>query len=83
MKIIFRNCYAEGEALPGKDAVNVAHSPVFLPYDEALRQEVILYSSGNSGEDARVRAFAGKLMSEAYKAVVERIESWFGEGDMV
>ncbi|MDE7212846.1 MAG: ParA family protein [Lachnospiraceae bacterium] len=77
------NYYTEGEALPGIDAVNVAHSPVFLPYDASLRQDIVLYSTQSTGGDARVRAFAERLRSEPYKAVLDRMESWFGEGDIV
>lgn len=77
------NYYAEGEALPGIDATNVAHSPVFLPYDSSLRQDIRLFSTGSAGEDERVRAFAERLMADAYKTVLDRIEVWFGEGDLV
>ena len=42
--------------IPGINAENVAHSPVFLPYDASLRQDITLYSTGSAEEDARVRA---------------------------
>lgn len=77
------NYYTEGEALPGIEASYVAHSPVYLPFDTALKQDVVLYSSGSSEEDARVRAFAERLKSDAYTMVTKRIEAWFGEGELV
>lgn len=77
------NYYAEGELLPGKDAVNVAHSPVFLPYDASLRQDIVLYSEEGSQGNSRVQAFVGCLTGNAYKIVTDRIEAWFGEGDIV
>lgn len=77
------NYYMEGEALPGIDASNVAHEPVFLPYDPSLRQDITLYSTGSAEEDAHVRAFADCLTADTYKAVLDRIEAWFGEGDLV
>ena len=75
--------YLEDEPLPGKDAVNIAHAPVYLPFDSALRQEVTLYSTGSAGEDERVRVFAEHLTVEAYKGLLDRIENWFGEGELL
>ena len=81
--VCMENYYAEDEELPGKEAANVAHSPVFLPFDLSLKQEIILYSTGSTVDDERVNAFAKHLAAEAYKTMTGRIESWFGEGDMV
>lgn len=77
------NYYAEEQPIPGIDAEGVAHSPVFLPYDASLRQEIVLYSTEGAQGDERVRAFAERLRGEAYKSVVDRMEAWFGEGDMI
>lgn len=81
--VCMENYYTEGEVLPGKDAVDVAHAPVFLPYDASLRQDIVLYSAGSAEEDARVKAFSDRLTAESYKSVVDRIEEWFGEGDLL
>ncbi|MDE7325900.1 MAG: AAA family ATPase [Lachnospiraceae bacterium] len=77
------NYYAEDEVLPGIDAKGVAHSPVFLPYDASLRQDIVLYSTMDAEEDVRVRAFVERLSAEPYKFVMDQIEAWFGEGDIV
>lgn len=77
------NYYLEGEPLPGKEADNVAHAPVLLPFDNSLRQNIELYSTGSVENDARVRAFADRLTAEDYKDVANRIEAWFGEGELV
>lgn len=77
------NYYAEGEVLPGIDAMDVAHSPAFLPYDASLRQDIVLYSTDSAEGDARVRAFSERLSAESYKSVMDRIEAWFGEGDII
>lgn len=81
--VCVENYYNEDEPMPGKDAANEPHSPVFLPYDEALRREIILYSTGKTEENERVKAFAKRLHEEAYKNVTARIEAWFGEGDNI
>ncbi|WP_455617075.1 tyrosine-protein kinase family protein [Eisenbergiella sp.] len=80
--VFIENYYAEGEALPGIEAADVPHAPVFLPYDPSLRQEIVLYSTGRTEEDERVKAFARQLTTEAYKTVTARIEAWFDEGDL-
>jgi len=81
--VCMENYYMEGEALPGREAVNVPHAPVFLPYDMSLQQEITLYSTGSAEADMRVQAFTQRLMTDIYKVVVDRIEAWFGEGDAV
>lgn len=81
--VCMENYYTEGEALPGIDATNVAHEPVFLPYEPALKQDITLYSTGSIEDNARVKAFTDCLMTDAYKSVLDRIESWFDEGDLV
>lgn len=81
--VCVENYYVEGEALPGKDAENVAHAPVLLPFDNSLRQDIALYSTGSMEGDTRVRAFAERLTAADYKKVTDRIEAWFGEGDLV
>ncbi len=79
-EICVENYYREEEGIPGVESVNVAHAPVFLPFDSALRQEVVLYSRGGQGEEERVEAFVQCLLSEDYQSVAVRIEEWFGEG---
>ena len=81
--VCIENYYTENDMIPGINAENVAHSPVFLPYDASLRQDITLYSTGSAEEDARVRAFTERLTSDVYKVIVDRIQSWFGEGDIV
>lgn len=81
--VCMENYYTEGEAVPGIEAGNEAHSPVFLPYDEALRREITLYSTGSAEEDERVRAFSKRLTEDSYRLVTSRIEAWFGEGELV
>ncbi|WP_320620776.1 hypothetical protein [Eisenbergiella porci] len=80
--VFIENYYAEGEALRGIEAADVPHAPVFLPYDPSLRQEIVLYSTGRTEEDERVKAFARQLTTEAYQTVTVRIEAWFDEGDL-
>lgn len=80
-EVCVENYYGDEEGIPGIESVNVAHTPVFLPFDPSLRQEIVLYSRGSQEEGERVKAFAQCLLSEEYKAVAARIGEWFGEGE--
>lgn len=69
--------------VPGMEAQNVAHMPVSLPYNSLLRGDVLLFSNGSPQEDSQVKAIADVLCGADYKKVLDRVEMWFGEGELV
>lgn len=81
--VCLENYYTENEAVPGLEAENEAHTAIFLPFDDMLRQEITLFSTGSIEDNSRVKLFADRLTSEVYKEILNRIESWFGEGELV
>lgn len=77
--VCLENYYSEGEEIPGPGAKDEAHSPIYLPYENDLKRDIMLFSSGSPSDDARVRELVQRLTGAAYEAIKNRIEIWFGE----
>ena len=42
-----------------------------------------MFSNGSPQEDSQVKAIADVLCGADYKKVLDRVEMWFGEGELV
>ena len=73
------NYYTEGDEVPGPEAEGVAHSPIYLPFENDLKRDIMLFSGGNPNDNARVQELIQRLTGPAYEAIKSRIETWFGE----
>lgn len=81
--IFCESYYAEGEQQPGVEALGEAHSPIYVPYQPILADNIQLYSDGSIIQNERVRQIKRMLLGEEYQEIRKRIEQWFGddEGD--
>lgn len=79
--VCLENYYSEDSVKPGPEAEGVAHAPVFVPFNDALLQGIILYSSGSSEQDNVVKAYKELLTEKTYKAITDRVVGWFGGED--
>lgn len=68
--------YYPGEQ-PGIEATDEAHTPVYVPYDPILSEEICLYSDGSQEQNEQVASVKGSLCGKAYQELVRRICSWF------
>lgn len=73
------NYYTEGDEVPGPEAEGVAHSPIYLPFENDLKRDIMLFSGGDPNDNARVQELIQRLTGPAYEAIKSRIETWFGE----
>ncbi|MCD7907738.1 MAG: AAA family ATPase [Clostridium sp.] len=77
--VCLENYYTEGEEVAGPEAQGVAHSPMYLPFENDLKRDIKLFSGGSPSDNARVQELAQRLTGPAYEAIKNRIETWFGE----
>lgn len=77
--VCIENYYDQDSPAPGLDARGVAHAPEFVPFDDQLRHDPFLYSSGNLDQDMMVKAYVKLLTEDSYREITGRIEEWFGE----
>lgn len=73
--------YWEDEQQPGPEAVDEAHSPVFVPYQPLLAGNIQLFSDGTETQNEMVRQMKQMLMGESYQQIKERIRQWFAAGE--
>lgn len=71
--------YLEGAPQPGIDATDEPHTPVFIPYNAALNEEICLYSDGSQKKNDQVIAARDALCGKTYQDLVQRICAWFGD----
>lgn len=71
--------YLQQETPPGKDAVNEAHSPIYIPYHPALSAGIQLYTTGNEREGAILAQVKAILSGNGYQELGKRICGWFGD----
>ena len=72
------NYYPEDD-VPGIDAEDVAHTPIYIPYMAGLSEEVRLYSDGSEVQDRIVVQAKNVLCSAEYGKIEDRIRQWFGD----
>lgn len=72
-----REPYYDTDALPGIDAENEAHSPVFIPYSPALNGTITLLSDGSGRQDQNVDTLTRLFSGTTYEEIVRRICDWF------
>lgn len=72
------NYYPEDD-VPGIDAEDVAHTPIYIPYMAGLSEEVRLYSDGSGVQDRIVVQAKNVLCSAEYGKIEDRIRQWFGD----
>ena len=77
--VCLENYYTEGEEVPGPEAQDVAHSPIYLPFENDLKRDIKLFSEGSPSGNAQVEELVRRLTGPAYEAIKNRIETWFGE----
>ena len=70
--------YLEEEPQPGLEATDEPHTPVYIPYNPVLNEEICLYSDGSQEKNDQVSAVKDVLCSKAYRDLVQRICTWFG-----
>ncbi|MCI8591478.1 MAG: AAA family ATPase [Lachnospiraceae bacterium] len=73
--------YWEDEQQPGPEAVDEAHSPVFVPYQPLLAGNIQLFSDGTQVQNEMVRQMKQMLMGESYQQIKTRIRQWFAAGE--
>ena len=69
--------YDDEDALPGIEAENEAHSPVFIPYTPALNGAITLLSGGSDEQEHRAEVLTKLFNGTAYGEIVRRIRDWF------
>ncbi len=69
--------YTEDEGQPGIDAKDVAHSPIFVPYQPILSSDIRLFTDGTQKTDERIDELSRVMQGDYYREIVERIEQWF------
>ena len=65
--------------VPGIDAEEVAHTPIYIPYASGLSEEVRLYSDGSEVQNRMVAQAKSVLCSAEYGKIENRIRQWFGD----
>ena len=70
--------YLESEPLPGLEAADEPHTPVYIPYNSILNEEICLYSDGSQEKTDQVIAAKNALCAKSYQELVQRICTWFG-----
>ena len=70
--------YLVSEMLPGLEAVDAPHAPVYIPYNPILNEEICLYSDGSREASERVFDVKNAMYADAYQELVRRICNWFG-----
>ena len=70
--------YLETEAQPGLEATDEPHTPVYIPYNPLLNEEICLYSDGSQETTDQVIAAKNALCAKEYQDLVQRICAWFG-----
>lgn len=71
--------YYPPDDVPGPDAQDVAHTPIYIPYASGLSEEVRLYSDGSEAQDRVVTQAKSILCSAEYGKIEDRIRQWFGD----
>ncbi len=71
--------YNEDDLLPALNAQGEVHSPIFVPYQSILAEDIQLYSDGSIQKNERVSQLKRVLLGENYQKIGNRIQSWFGE----
>lgn len=71
--------YLESELLPGLEAPDESHTPVYIPYTPVLNEDICLYSDGSQEQTEKVSAIKAALCDNAYQHLVRRICAWFGD----
>lgn len=74
--------YNEEEMFPAVRAQGEAHSPIFVPYQPFLADDVQLYSDGSNEKNEMVRQLKETLLAAPYQEIANRIQSWFNEGNV-
>ena len=70
--------YLEEELQPGPEATDEPHTPVYIPYNPVLNEEICLYSDGSQEKNDQVINAKDALCAKAYQDLVQRICAWFG-----
>lgn len=70
--------YLEDEPLPGVEATDEPHTPVYIPYNSVLNEEICLYSDGSQEQNDQVIVAKDALCDKPYQKLVQRICAWFG-----
>ena len=71
--------YYQEDDVPGIDAEEVAHTPIYIPYMSGLSEEVRLYSDGSEVQDRIIMQAKNVLCSVEYGKIEDRIRQWFGD----
>lgn len=72
--------YREDEPQPGIEALDEAHSPIFVPYQAALSAGFQLFSEGSLQQNDNLEQLKDLLMGKEYQHICNRILQWFSEG---
>ena len=73
------NYYSEDDTIPGIDAENEAHTPIYVSYISRLNEEIQLYSDGSEMQEKAIEETKNILCSEEYRLIEARIRQWFGD----
>lgn len=71
--------YYPPKDLPGINAEDEAHTPIYIPYASGLSEEVRLYSDGSEGQTRIVEQAKSILCSDDFRKIEDRIRQWFGD----
>lgn len=74
--------YDEEDMFPGLMAKGEPHSPIFVPYQPFLADDIQLYSDGSNEKNEVVRQLKKALLTAPYQEITDRIQGWFNEGNM-
>lgn len=69
--------YMEDEEQPGIDAQDVAHTPIFVPYQTLLSRDVQLFTDGTQQMDEKINEIRQIMLGEPYQKIAKRIAQWY------
>ncbi|MGN0483407.1 MAG: KGGVGR-motif variant AAA ATPase, partial [Lachnospiraceae bacterium] len=64
---------------PGVKAENEVHSPIFIPYNYLLTDNVQLFTDGSQEKYETVKRLKQILLGESYQKIRSRIQLWFDD----
>jgi len=75
------NYYSEDDPIPGIDAENESHTPIYISYVPGLNEGIRLYSDGSEMQEKALEQIRNVLCNEEYRLIEMRIRQWFGDDD--
>lgn len=79
--MMFCDVYYDSEVQPAPNAIDEAHSPIYVPYQVALSKDIQLYTDGTINSNERVEQLKARMLGECYQKIADRVELWFNNNE--